>query len=133
MRRGGVGVRVGVERDLLAVALDRELGLGVAGEAVLVRHAGAVEDAAHLVRLVAVDADRNLVRRALPEMAFDDLAVHELDLPVALGAGPDHVAALIVDLGSPCGRMLCAEWQEVQTAVTVRPFLNSPSPWIESA
>ncbi len=41
--------------------------------------------------------------------------------------------ALIVDFGSPCGRMLCAEWQEVQTAVTVKPFLNSPSPWIESA
>ena len=41
--------------------------------------------------------------------------------------------ALIVDLGSACGRMLCAEWQEVQTAVTVRPFWKSPSPWIESA
>ncbi len=46
---------------------------------------------ARLVRLVALDADRNPVRRVLPELALDHLAVHLLDLRVALGAGRDHV------------------------------------------
>ncbi len=38
----------------------------------------------------------------------------------------------IEERGSVCGSTKCAVWQLVQTAVTVRPFLNRPSPWMLS-
>ena len=107
VRRGGVGDRIGVERDLLAVALHRQIGLAVAGQAILVRHAGAVEDPPHFVGLVAVDADRDLVRCALPQVTFDHLAVHDFDLPVALGAGLDDVAHVDRRLRDRCAAGCC--------------------------
>ena len=42
------------------------------------------------------------------------------------------LARAIEDAGSVWGRMLWAVWQEAQFAATIRPFLSSPSPWIDS-
>ena len=64
----------------------------MAAQAVGVGHALVVEDPPHLVGLVAVDAGRQHVGLLLPQLALDDLAVHDLDLGVALGAGGRDVA-----------------------------------------
>ena len=42
------------------------------------------------------------------------------------------LARAIEESASVCGRMLWAVWQEAQFAETTRPFLSSPSPWIDS-
>ncbi len=41
---------------------------------------------------------------------------------------PAMLSRLIEDKGLLWSRMLCAVWHEVQTAVTVRPFLKRASP-----
>ena len=78
-----------------------QIGLAVAAEAVLIRHALRVVDLPHPVGRVAVHAGRDRVRRLLPELPADDLAVNGLDLGVALSAGLRHV--LLGDRGPGIG------------------------------
>ena len=86
------------ERDFAPLARHGQVPVPMAGEAVLVGHALVVEDLARLVRGVAVDADRDLVRLRLPERALDHLAVHLLDQHVALRASGGDVVP--VDRGA---------------------------------
>ncbi len=76
------------------VVLDLQARFGVAGQAFLVAHPLAVEHPAGLVRLVALDADGDLVGFLLPELTADHLLVHLLDAPVADLAGLGHVVAI---------------------------------------
>ncbi len=87
--------------------LRHEALLLVAPQAVRVRHALAVEDLPHLVRLVAVDARGQHVRLLLPQLAPDDLAVHRLDLGVALRAGARDVAARDRGAAGRCAAGCC--------------------------
>src|ERR1019366_3191860 len=63
-----------------------QVGIGVAALAVFVRHALGVGELAHFVRLVAIHAGRNHVRRGFPELAVDHFTVHGFNLAVALPA-----------------------------------------------
>ena len=83
-------------RDLLPVHSRKMLrhslhGLRMARHAILVADAFVIIDLAHFVRLMAVDADRNLVRLFLPEFPVDYLAMHLLDQRVALAARAHHI------------------------------------------
>ena len=98
LRAGDLGVAGGLVLLLVhehrpPVASPSRRLLLVALQAVRVRHALRVEDLAHLVRLVAVDARGQDVGLLLPELPLDDLPVDGLDLGVALRAGLRDVAA----------------------------------------
>ena len=105
---------------------------GVAAHAVAVGHSLRVERLADLVGRVAVDAGRDHVRLLLPQLAPDHLAVHPLDLGVALRAGLDDL--LLGDGGAGVGVR-----QHVVRRVAARadrrddqPLLVQPSPWMLS-
>ncbi len=101
VRRGVVGRLVDVKRHRSGVPLHRELRIGVAAEAVLVRRAGTVEHPADLVRRMAIHTHRYLVRFRLPQSALNHLPVHVLDQRMTFRAGPHHVA--LVDAGTRVG------------------------------
>ena len=101
MARAGQFSRVDVQRPGLSGARPLEGGIAVAAQAIAVGHPLRVEDLADFVRLMAVDARRDQVRLLLPQLAADHLAVHGLDLRVALGAGLGDV--LFGDRGARIG------------------------------
>ncbi len=84
VHRAGERRAVDVERPPVLRGLD--VGPLVAAQAVAIGHALVVEDLADLVRLVAVDAGGEDVGLLFPQLALDDLAVHRLDLRVALAS-----------------------------------------------
>jgi len=75
-------------------ACRRQLGLRVAGQAVLVGQSVRIENVADLVRRVAVDTGRNLAWIFGPQLAFDDLAVHLFDLSVASRTGRSNIVCV---------------------------------------
>ena len=99
-RRSGMGgdvVRglVDEQRDHLTVALHLELGIGVTAHAVAVRRPKRGQQLpADLVRLVALDTGRDLVRLLFPQTPLHDLDVHLFDPRVADGAGGSDVVAV---------------------------------------
>ena len=83
----------------------------MASEAVLVGCSSLVQDPPYGVRLMTVDAGRYHVRLLPPQAALNHLAVHLLDLRVALLAGLTNVVA--VNAGCPIG-----VWQNLVRCVT---------------
>ena len=79
-------VLVDEQGNRLAGADHLEFRLGVATHAVAVRHALWVEHLPDLMGRVAIHAGRNHVLLFFPEFATDHLAMHRLNLGVALGA-----------------------------------------------
>ena len=63
-----------------------ELLSGVADKTITVRHALVIEDLPDLVWLVTIHTGGKDVHLLFPQLTLDDLAVHILDLGVALGA-----------------------------------------------
>ena len=88
----GIVYRIGVYRvEGTACAFDR---LVVARHAVAVANAFVVEHLSGLVGLVAVHADRHLLRVFLPQLAVDHFSMHFLDQRVALGTRRNYVVAM---------------------------------------
>ena len=85
MARAGQFSRIDVQRTLSSGVCPLQVGIGVATHAIAVGHPFRVVDPAGLVRLVTVDTRRNQVRLLLPQLAADHLAMHLLDVRVALG------------------------------------------------
>ena len=85
--------RVDIQGNGLPVALHLEIRLAVTAQAVGVRHL-AVKYLADLMRLMAIDADRHLIRLGLPQLTLNNLLVDLLDPPVALAAGGGDVVAV---------------------------------------
>ena len=95
-----VGLLVDEQRDRLAVALHRQLGSAWHfRQSRLAAPCGRRRAAPDLVRLVALDAGRDLVRLLLPQPSLDHLDVHLLDPGVALHAGAGHVVAVDAGIG----------------------------------
>ncbi len=69
-----------------------DVAAGMAAEAILVGHALVVKYAAGLVRLVTIDARGQDVSFLLPQLTFDDFAMHLFDLGVTLGTGSRYVS-----------------------------------------
>ena len=65
----------------------------MAPHAILVRHALVVEHLSHLMRLMAIDTGRQRMSFFLPQLAFDHLAMNDLDLRMALRARGRNVLA----------------------------------------
>ena len=91
MARAGQFSRADVQVSGLSGARPLEGGIGMAAQAIAIRHPLGVVDLADFVRLMAVDARRDEVRLLLPQLAADHLAVYGLDLSVALRAGLGNV------------------------------------------
>jgi hypothetical protein len=71
----------------------------MAGQAEPVGKALLVIDAPDVMRLVTIDADRNLVRLLFPQLATDDFQMYLLDLSVTLHTGGRDVVAIDAGLG----------------------------------
>jgi hypothetical protein len=90
-----IGRFVNVERDHLTVPFHRHIRIGVAAETVGVCGTARLERPwPDLVRLVALNAGRDLVRFELPESSLDDFDVHFFDARVALSACSGDVFAV---------------------------------------
>ena len=120
-------ISTGVHEHRAAI-LGLEARIGVAAHAVRVGHAVVVENIAHLVRLVAIDAGGQNVGFFLPQLAADRLRCTASIWAWHLVQVAAMLRRAIEELGSVCGRMLCAVWQETQLADTVSPILSTPSP-----
>ena len=82
------------QRNLFSVNDLVQVLVSMTGHAHGIGKALIVEDPAHVVRLMAVDAYGYLVRLLLPQLALDDFQVHLFDLCVALHAGCGDVVAV---------------------------------------
>ena len=91
MRGTAEGKLIDVQAHRFAIAQHCEVGLPMAGQAVLVGESVRIENSADLVRSVAVDTGRDLVRFFSPQASFDHFAMHAVDLPVTGCAGCRHV------------------------------------------
>jgi hypothetical protein len=84
---------IDVKRYGFAIHDHRQIGVLVTGHAQRVGKALLIENPAHVVGLVAIDADRDLVRLFLPQLPVDDFGVDLFDLCVTLHTcGGDIVA-----------------------------------------
>jgi hypothetical protein len=60
-------------------------------QAVIIRNSLLIKNLAHLMRLVAIHANRDGFRLLFPQFTFDDLTMHLLDLGMALEAALNNV------------------------------------------
>ena len=101
LRTAGVGMGrsqivdlIDKEGQRLTIAKRSQLGIRMAGQAVLIGQALGVEDVANLVGRMAVDTGGDLVGFLLPQPALDEFPVNLFDLTVALGAGLGDVVMM---------------------------------------
>ena len=94
-------VRFDFHGNAFVVSNDKKIIAIVADQAVGVAHALFVEDFADSMRLMAINANGDEMRRFFPQLAFDDLGMHLFDLAVALHAGLGEV--LGADRGARVG------------------------------
>lgn len=77
----------------IAAVRGSEMLIGVAAHAIGIGHALGIENVAHFMGLMAVDAGRQDVRFLFPKFSSDGLAMHLFDLGVTLRACGRDVAA----------------------------------------
>lgn len=92
--RHTVNLLVHVERDRIALGYADQIRITMAPEAVAVGGSGFIQDTSDGVWLVTIHADRYHIRPLTPQAALYHLAVHLLDLRVALLAGLTDVIAV---------------------------------------
>jgi hypothetical protein len=90
---------VDVKRNRLAIHDHRQIWILMTGHAQSVRKALLIENSANVMRLMAIDADGDLVRPFLPQLAMDDFDVDLFDLCVALHTGGSDIVAIDAGLG----------------------------------
>ena len=94
MNRGADFRGVNKERNRIGVTHHAQGGLGMASHAFLIRDALLVEKTPRPVRLMAIDANRDLVRFLFPQLAANHLGMHILNTPVAFLARTRNVTRM---------------------------------------
>ena len=129
MARAGQFSRVDVERTGSCRARPLQVGIGVAAQAIAVGHPLRVENLADFVRLHgnrrrpgSGAAASPTTRRGSPGGARPRFARGTCVQVLAM------FCLAMEERGSVWGSTLCAVWQLVQTAVTVRPCWKRPMP-----